>query len=350
MNDSTHHPALTKIDASSDDGLKRALRQLRTAEDWNGPVGRAVIDQLRLRALAVVRASRASADLAVTYLVDGLISVGWEIATAQRTDILAADRPWGLIVRALARAAVQEVRSAELVTSGDGTRWAMAGGWHTARRLGMDGAQVTDRLVSAGHDPTAETVTEARSDDPMARWDPGLIGLRSELVAAGAPHNMATELISAALDVLQLTRRRSHVHYTAYRDPRLARLLTTHQIRALVDLLIGARREGPAGSAWLALRDAARAGRQVSLAAAHPQSLPRLVVLAEAWMGPAPHAVSGHQLGKTPSHPARPGHRPSADVGGRVHMRATSGARRQPPLGCRSRRAAHGSSARRRTA
>ncbi|SDU17526.1 hypothetical protein [Jiangella alkaliphila] len=350
MNNSTHQPALTRIDASTDEGLKRALRKLHTAEDWNGPVGRAVIDQLRLRALAVVRASRASADLTVAHLVDGLISIGWEIATAQRADILAADRPWGLIVRALARAAVQEVRSAELVTSGDGTRWAVAGGWHTARRLGMDGAQVTDRLVPARHDPTGDAVTESRPDDPAVRWDPGLIGLRDELVATGSPRALATELISAALDVLQLTRRRSHVHYTAYRDERLARLLATHQIRALVDLLIGTRRDGPAGSAWLALREAAQAGGPVSLADAHPQSLPRLAVLAQAWTRPTSRAVSGHLNGHTPARPAQPGHRPSAEVGGRVHLRATSGARRQPPMGCRARRTAHASTARRRTA
>lgn len=343
MNNSTHDPALTRSGAGTDDGLKQALRQLGSAEDWNGPVGHAVLEQVRLRAVRVVNGPSTRHDVMISHLVDGLVGVGWEIMTAQRDEILAADRPWGFVVRALGRAAVQELRSSELVTSGEGARWARADGWHTARRMGMDNAGILNRLAPAGHDPTAGAAIEGPLDDGTRRWDPGLRGLRAEFVAAGASRAIATELINAALDVLQLTLRRSHVHYVAYRDPRLTQRLTPPQIRALVDLLIGSRRGGPEDSAWLALREAASAGDPVSLAVAHPQSLSRLRVLAQAWTDPSTQPRASHLPHPTPRRSGHPGSGPATGNGARMQLRATSGARHRPPLGCRARRAVRGS-------
>ena len=289
MADSTDYDRMDTdvVDVSTDRGLQTALLVMETSQAWESALGRAVIDQVHLRARATASAVRRSCDVAMGDLVQALVGRGWEVLVTQREELIDVDRPWGVVVRAMSRAAARDARAAELLTSSSASRFAVVGGWHTARRFGLDSATVTDRANDAVADPTGEAAVEDRDVDGTAAWDPALRTLRDELVAAGAPPAMAVEVLAAALDVLSMTTRRSHVHFTAYRDERLTRMLNRAQIRALMDLLIGSRREGPEGSAWLALRAAGRSDQSASLLDAHPQSMSRVQTIAQAWALPA---------------------------------------------------------------
>lgn len=236
----------------------------------------------------MARGARRSCDVSMAELVDSLVGLGWEVLVAQRDDLVRAERPWGVVVKAMSRAASRDARAAELLTS-TGSRAVIDGGWHTARRFGLD----THAADGAGSDfdPTGDAAVGGSDDDGTATWDAALRGLRDELVAAGVPVASATEVLASALDVITSTKRRSYVHHTAYRDERLTSMLNREQIRCLIDMLIGSRREGPAGSAWLAMREAAASGSTASLKNAHPQSFARVRAIAQAWATPVAAGV-----------------------------------------------------------
>lgn len=284
-------------DVGTDVGLQAVLRQIVNSSDWDGPLGRLVIDQVCRRAKLVARDIRRSCDVSLTDLVDALVGVGWEVLVSQRNDLLVAERPWGVIVKAMSRAASRDARAAELLTSSS-SRAGIDGGWHTARRFGLDTA-TAERGDKASTDPTGDAAVEGDDLDGTGQWDRALRALRDELVDAGAPLPMATEVLATALDIATSTTRRSYVHYTAYRDERLTAMLNREQIRCVIDLLIGSRREGPSGSAWLALREAANSAAPLSLAAAHPQSLNRVRTIAQAWA--APLAAGAELLDRMPA-------------------------------------------------
>lgn len=258
-------------DLRTDPGLRESLIDLTHDGGWNGPAGRAVLYEFRRLADAIARRAFRGSDIYDPHLVDDLVSVAWEVAHEQTSQVIGADRPWAYVASAMTRAAATEIRAAELLTAPRAARDLAGQGQRTARRLGSSAAwldSIPPRHIDAA---------------PLRQWNPALRALHSELIRAGAPTVLAAEAIDMALDVLQLTLRRSWLHHTAYRDARLGASLSRTQVRALMDLLIGSRRDGPDGSAWLALRRAVAVGRQPTLAEVHPQSLPKVRALASAW-------------------------------------------------------------------
>ena len=263
-------------DIRTDQGLRNTLLELSDAGAWNGPTGRALLSHFRRLADAVARRAFRHGDVVDPHLVDHLVSVAWEVTHEQTAQVVAADRPWAYVATAMTRAATSQIRAAGLLTAPRAATDLARQAHRTARRLGAMPAWLDDVASAHPRDATAPR-----------RWDPALRVLHGELVGAGAPTDASAEAIDLALDVLQQTMRRSWLHHTAYRDPRLSTALSRTQVRALMDLLIGSRRDGPPGSAWLALRRAVSAGKKPILADVHPQSMPKVRALASAWSSPA---------------------------------------------------------------
>lgn len=257
------------IDVRTNAGLREALLDLPDPHSWSTPLGRQVIDAIAVRARAAAFRFGRCGDTPVPDLAESLVGFGWELMLTQREQVIAAAKPWGLVHQAMARHARAESHAADLLTSNARARRALKSAGHTALRIGdhqvPDPGQVVDSpALAAG----------------TGGWDEGLRALHRELVAAGAEPGPAREAIASGLDMLNRTTRRSHLHMLAYRDDRLIGMLGRPGVTALMNLLIGSRREGPAGSAWLALRDAARAGRRPDLDATHPHSIPRIRTVA----------------------------------------------------------------------
>ncbi|WP_147375244.1 hypothetical protein [Jiangella rhizosphaerae] len=213
-------------------------------------------------------------------LVDDMVSFAWELLSTRTNSVLDAERPWSWLATAMRRAAQGEARAAELVTAPRKARTEIE--QHQTKTLPRLGGQLDDH-------PKVQSMVDSsvslRSGTVGSAWDAGLRALHAELVAAGAPAEAAAEAIECALDILEQTVRRSWIHHTAYRDVRLTAQMSRTQVRALIDLLIGSRRHGAAGSAWLALRQAAQEGRPVKIAEVHPQSVRKVRALVEPWVG-----------------------------------------------------------------
>lgn len=238
-----------------------------------------MIEQVRIRARAAASRAKASCDVPLPDLADELVGWGWQLLHKKREHVIAADSPWGLVWCALVRRAQQEARGAELLTAPERSRRALIAHAHTPGRAGETWG-VFDSADASTTDPVGDQAAESADERSVDDWDRGLVALHAELVDHGASPVWATEVISAGLDVLT-TARRSYVHYEAFRDERLARMLTRPQVRALMNLLIGSRRGGAADSAWYALRSAGEDCR-ARLAVVHPKSVARLRVLVSA--------------------------------------------------------------------
>lgn len=235
------------FDVRTDDGLRQALARVPWEGAWDGPIGRLIITALWGKASGLVNRQRS--DVHDAHRVQHLVGLGWEYLAQHTAYVVAARSPWAVlhtVMRLHARTAelgdelgVSERRARELTRS---ERRVEA---HTATRLGME------RAPMQKHRQTSEPEI---ADD----WDAALRELRDQLVVAGAPPVVTDHAISAVLDVLS-TVRRSHAHTEVYRSSQLDGL-DHDQRRALVELLIGTRRDGPGSSAWLALRQAPERG------------------------------------------------------------------------------------------
>ncbi|PSL08184.1 hypothetical protein CLV30_101151 [Haloactinopolyspora alba] len=243
------------FDVRTDDGLRQALARMPQEGGWDGPLGRVVISALWDKASALVNRQRS--DVRDAHRVPHLVGLGWEYLAQHAAYVAGARSPWAVlhtVMRRQARAAelgdelgVSERRARE------STRTERRVEAHTATRLGVDHPP-TDHVGDPTQDPTAGAAVPAWTGG----WDAALRELRDQLVAAGAPAAATDDAISAVLDVLS-TVRRSHAHTEVYQSTRLDGL-DRDQRRALLELLIGTRRGGPASSAWLALRQAPERG------------------------------------------------------------------------------------------
>lgn len=242
------------FDVRTDDGLREALARVPTDGGWDGPVGRLIVAALRGKASELVNRQRS--DVRDPHRVAHLVGHGWEYLATYTTSVAAAHSPWGMLHTAMRRHA----RAAELAdelgvseqTAKELTRSQRRIEAHTATRLGVD--QPPMRRHEQADDPTGDAVTAETELEEPDDWDDALRLLRDQLVAAGAPPTQTDRAISGVLDVLSSVRR-SHAHTAVYRSNRLEGL-NHDQRRALVELLIGTRRGGPATSAWLSLRRA----------------------------------------------------------------------------------------------
>lgn len=256
----------------TDEGLRQALGMLAASGNWEGPLGRRVLEQMRLRAMVI--AHRVCSDSHVSAngndLADDIVGRAWEAFILRPQDILGSQRPWKVLATILAVAARGEYLADAFGTNARAARRYVSDSFRSPLRTDIERDfvhQSAGPLVSGGW-----------------RWDVGLRALHDELVREGAPPRLAVEAINAALDILGESMRRSWIHTRAYRDERLTRMLSHDQIRALIDLLIGSRREGSEGSAWLALRDAAQDARPLRLADVHPRSVRRVRMFVAPWV------------------------------------------------------------------
>lgn len=258
------------IDVRTNSGLRNALLELSDARRWNTPLGRQVIAAVGSRARVVAARCSGAADTPRPDMAQTLVGYAWEVLVTQREQVIGARSSWAYVTTAMTRFASAEVRATDLLTSGAKARGAIDAAAHTATRVG-------DKPMA---DSGSEVLLGTTHMPPVDDWDLGLTALHDQLVRAGANAAAAREAISSGLDILNTTTRRTHLHTHAYRCQRLLGMLGRTGTCALMNLLIGSRREGPAGSAWLALRDAARAGLPVALEARHPQSVSRVHTVA----------------------------------------------------------------------
>jgi hypothetical protein len=265
-------------DIRTDEGLREALALLPTRGGWNGPTGRLILAEVRRRAVTVAAKVQRTSDVREAGLADDMVSFAWEVLSSRRDSVASASSPWGVVTTTLLRRARNEIRAAELLSGSRVARREVER--HASKTVSRYGdwaeieARVQEVSRSAGDPATV-------SND----WDEGLKALHAELIAAGAPPRAARDAIEGALELLERGVRRSWVHHMAYRDVRLTAQMSRTQVRALMDLLIGSRRHGAAGSAWLALRQAAQDGRPAKIAEAHPQSVRKVRALVEPWLG-----------------------------------------------------------------
>ncbi len=246
------------FDVRTDDGLRQALTRVPREGGWDGPIGRVVITALWGKASGLV--ARQRSDVRDAHRVQHLVGLGWEYLAQHTSYVVAAGSPWAVlhtVMRLQARTAelgdelgVSERRARELTRS---ERRVEA---HTATRLGVERAPLQKRRQAS--DLVDDAAPGESDPEDTAGWDAALRELRDQLVAAGAPPAATDRAISAVLDVLS-TARRSHAHTEVYRSSQLDGL-DHEQRRALVELLIGTRRDGPGSSAWLALRRAPERG------------------------------------------------------------------------------------------
>ncbi|SDT37592.1 hypothetical protein [Jiangella sp. DSM 45060] len=264
-------------DIRTDEGLREALVLLPTRGGWNGPAGRLILAEVRRRAVTLAARVQRTSDIREESLPDDMVSFAWEVLSSRRDSVIGAGSPWGVVTTALLRRARNEVRAAELLSgSRVARREVEKHGSKTVSRYG-DWAEIEARVQDAWGSADARKTAQFE-------WDEGLKALHAELVAAGAPARAARDAIEGALELLEHGVRRSWLHHVAYRDVRLAAQMSRTQVRALMDLLIGSRRHGAAGSAWLALRQAAQDGRPAKIAEAHPQSVRKVRALVEPWL------------------------------------------------------------------
>jgi hypothetical protein len=265
-------------DIRTDVGLREALVLLPKRGGWNGPMGQRILMEVRRRARAIVARVARMSHVPQEDLADDLVAFAWEMLSVRLDSVIGAGSPWGVVTTALLRRARNEARAAELLNGSRAARREVeVYAAKAARRYG-DWTQLEAHfreVVGPGDDSKAS----------LNEWDAGLKALHAELVAAGAPPKAAEEAIEGALELLERGVRRSWVHHAAYRDRRLTAQMNRTQVRALMDLLIGSRRHGAAGSAWLALRQAAQEGRPPRIADAHPQSKQKVRALVDPWIG-----------------------------------------------------------------
>lgn len=265
-------------DIRTDEGLREALILLPTLGGWNGPMGRLILAEVRRRAATLAAKVQRTSDIRDLGLADDLVSFAWEVLSSRRDLMIGAGSPWGVVTTTLLRRARNETRATELLSgSRVARREVEKHASKTVSRYG-DWAEIEARVQQVSG--LGDAREAAHSD-----WDEGLKALHGELVAAGAPPRAARDAIEGALELLERGVRRSWVHHKAYRDGRLTTQMNRTQVRALMDLLIGSRRHGAAGSAWLALRQAAQDGRPARIAEAHPQSVRKVRALVEPWLG-----------------------------------------------------------------
>jgi hypothetical protein len=255
-------------DVRTDDGLRSALVRLPSSGGWDGPLGRLVLAEVARRAAREARRVRTVADAADPEYARHLVGVAWECLETQTESVIGARSPWAYVHQVMARAAAVEASARDRMCSPDAARRdSGTAAPHTARRI--DEATVLEAMTPLGGDPTGDAATTAAEQELFpARWDPALVDMVEQLVAEGADRATTIEAVEVLLDVLQTTTSRSRVHTTAYRSGELRSLLSRHQVRVLTDLLLGSRREGPRGSAWLLLRQARAEGRRLRLAEA----------------------------------------------------------------------------------
>lgn len=106
-----------RVDLSTDEGLRWALRRLPDCGGWNGQLGTAVLAQLRqmcaslARHLNVVYAGLGRCD------VDELLSWAWSIADRQADAVTSARHPWTYLRTAVRNHTAEEMTAAMYLTS-----------------------------------------------------------------------------------------------------------------------------------------------------------------------------------------------------------------------------------------
>src|SRR5690625_1876453 len=173
------------MDIRTNEGLREALVRLQHTGDWDGMLGRQVLEQVTVRCFMAVRhvhsgSSAPSGDHRSH--AHSLVSRTWEKLVGDPAWAVGADKPWGLVVTFIR----DEARRERLMdTFGEGkvervrdwTRRVQAQppirvGWPTD----LDDAPVRQQPQARTH-----------------RWDAGLEALHEELMEAGAPSVSAAE-------------------------------------------------------------------------------------------------------------------------------------------------------------
>jgi hypothetical protein len=281
------------LDMRTDEGFRRALRDVTSAGSWDCLVGRrllcAVRDRAARNAAHVAGATGARCD---RNLVDDVMTAAWVVLDEHTDRVLAAERPWAYVMRSAQQEVMAEALAERAVTSRT-----TASGRHRQHawkvlvaRVGAAAGQVAATL---GHSYRGESTAEQpaggalgtayRRGDPVLverpheppsatrvrdGWYAAFIGL---LVGRGADGPVTTAAVDHLADLFSVTPSKQW-ETAARHDPVLARLgLSPDQRSALVALLAGSRRDreaGRRGGLLQAVRAAQEHGTPVTLSAA----------------------------------------------------------------------------------
>jgi hypothetical protein len=276
--------------SESDDGLRRALRDVTDAGSWDVPAGRQLLRAIRDR--AVRNAAHVAAATGVRCdrdLVGDVVTAAWLVLHRHTEQVLAADRPWAYLMHAAQQDVMSEALADRAVTS----RTAASGRhrqqvWTTmVARVGTAAGQVAAAL---GHGHRDEGLREGgdRHGLPRRRGEAALVERpheRSELrerdswyatfidvlAGHGADASRTTAAVDHLADLFSVTSSKQW-ETAARQDPVLARLgLSPDQASALVALVAGSRRDresGRPGGLLGTIRAAEKHGGPVTLSSA----------------------------------------------------------------------------------
>jgi hypothetical protein len=280
------------LDVRTDDGLRRALREVTGAGSWDGSAGRRLLRAVRDRATR--NAAHVAGATGARYdrnLVDDVVTAAWVVLHEHTDRVLAVERPWAYVMRSAQQEVMAEALADRAVTSRT-----TASGRHRQQvwkvlvaRVGAAAGQVAAAL---GHTHRADTAEQPSTGtlgatyrhservlvetphespaEPRERdgWYAAFIRL---LVAHGADGPRTAAAVDHLADLFTVTPSKQW-ETTARHDPLLARLgLSPDQRGALVALVAGSRRDreaGRSGGLLHAVRAAYERGVPVRLSAA----------------------------------------------------------------------------------
>ncbi|MGH3737779.1 MAG: hypothetical protein ACRDT6_19530 [Micromonosporaceae bacterium] len=285
-------------DVQTDEGLRRALRDVGHAASWDAPAGQGLLAEIRRRAVRnaahVARVADMSTDRG---LVDDVVTAAWIVLRRHGDAILAARRPWAYLMSSAQKQVSDDVRAQQLLTNSAAIRGRARD--VLPRWLCLIGSTAADLGTALRHEPfgpnSDPSVDRPTLRQPTQHEQPPLIhaqhGMSSRplnererwfvafidlLVANGADKDVTVAAVDRLADLFPVT----YVgwwEWAARRDPVLAQLgLSPDQSGALVALVAGSRRyrhNGKRDSLLVATRAACDRDKAVALS---PAQLRRL--------------------------------------------------------------------------
>jgi len=273
------------IDVGTNDGLRHALRRIQAAASWEGPVGHALLSEIRRRAVRnAARVSSMTGAAADRGLVDDVVTTAWLVPHRNVDEVINAARPWAYLMYSAQRQVAADVKAQQLLTS---TAKVRGRSRHLLpRRVRQIGATQAELVVALRHEPSGAggavrqvghhderplvQVPAEPTERPPVEREPWCAEFIELLVDHGADKAVTISAVDRLSDLFTTTPG-GMWEWEARRDPALARFgLTPGQCGALVALLAGSRKfrhDGREDSLISATRKALARGEQLKLTA-----------------------------------------------------------------------------------
>jgi len=271
------------IDVRTDGGLRHALRRIDAESSWEGPVGHALLSEIRRRAVRnAARVSSMTGAVADRGLVDDVVSAAWLVLQRNADEVINAARPWAYLMYSAQRQVAADVKAQHLLTSTSKVRGRSR---HLLpRRVRPIGAAQAELVVALRHEssgaggvvrqvghhderPLVQVPAEP-AERPLAAREPWCAEFIELLVDHGADQAVTVSAVDRLSELFTSTPG-GMWEWEARRDLVLAELgLSVDQCGALVALMAGSRQfrhNGKEDSLLAAVRAAHSQGDPVSL-------------------------------------------------------------------------------------